>query len=179
MLGQIDGSEVKIASRWSRFWAWFLDGLIAAAIMVVLFYFEPTRNLVLSNAAFGPISSLVFSAVLYLLCHGYLLNKYGQTIGKNVFEIAIVSMDNQLLSLSKIFFMRWVPFTLMVFVPTMLIEVFPSMGWFKLVSLLGLLAGTVNILFIFGKQRRCLHDRLAGTKVVDVSKPRVVDFREA
>ena len=53
MLGQIDGSEVKIASRWSRFWAWFLDGLIAAAIMVVLFYFEPTRNLVLSNAAFG------------------------------------------------------------------------------------------------------------------------------
>ena len=75
--------------------------------------------------------------------------------------------------------MRWVPFTLMVFVPTMLIEVFPSMEWFKLVSLLGLLAGTVNILFIFGKQRRCLHDRLAGTKVVDVSKPRTVDFREA
>jgi len=179
MLGQIEGTEVKIASRWSRFWAWFIDGLVAAAIMVVLFYFEPTRNLMVSNPALGPISSLVFSAALYLVCHGYLLRKYGQTIGKNVFEIAIVSMDNQLLSLSKIFFMRWVPFTLMVFVPTMLIEVFPSMGWFKLLSLVGLLAATVNILFIFGKQRRCLHDRLAGTKVVDVSKPRTVGFREA
>ena len=27
----------------------------------------------------------------------------------------------------------------------------------------------VDILFIFGKERRCVHDYIAGTKVIDVS----------
>jgi len=32
----------------------------------------------------------------------------------------------------------------------------------------GGLIGLVDILFIFGKERRCLHDLLAGTRVVNV-----------
>ena len=180
MLGQIEGTEVKIASRWSRFWAWFIDGLVACALMIPLFYFEPTRNLMFSNDVLGLVSTYVLSAFLYLLCHGYLLHKYGQTIGKNVFEIAIVSTNShQPLSLSKILFMRWAPFSLIVFLPARLYEIFPTMELFKLLSLLAMLAAAVNILLIFGKQKRCLHDRLAGSLVVDVSKPRKIDFSEA
>lgn len=179
MLGQIEGTEVKIASRWSRFWAWFIDGLVACALMIPLFYFEPTRNLMFSNDVLGLVSTYVFSAFLYLLCHGYLLHKYGQTIGKNVFEIAMFSTDtHQPLSLSKFFFIRWAPFSLII-LPARLYEIFPTVELFKLLSLLAILAAAVNILLIFGKQKRCLHDRLAGSLVVDVSKPRKIDFSEA
>lgn len=170
---------MKVASRWSRFWAWFIDGLVACALMIPLFYFEPTRNLMFSNDVLGLVSTYVFSAFLYLLCHGYLLHKYGQTIGKNVFEIAMFSTDShQPLSLSKFFFMRWVPFSLII-LPARLYEIFPTVELFKLLSLLAILVAAVNILLIFGKQKRCLHDRFAGSLVVDVSKPRKIDFSEA
>ncbi len=36
------------------------------------------------------------------------------------------------------------------------------------VPFIGGIFGLVNALFIFGAERRCLHDRLAGTRVVDV-----------
>ncbi|KAB0300501.1 RDD family protein [Vibrio fortis] len=179
MLGNIEVTEMKVASRWSRFWAWFIDGLVACALMIPLFYFEPTRNLMFSNDVLGLVSTYVFSAFLYLLCHGYLLHKYGQTIGKNVFEIAMFSTDShQPLSLSKFFFMRWVPFSLII-LPARLYEIFPTEELFKLLSLLAILVAAVNILLIFGKQKRCLHDRFAGSLVVDVSKPRKIDFSEA
>ncbi|MDK9738249.1 RDD family protein [Vibrio sp. D404a] len=179
MLGQIEGTEVKIASRWSRFWAWLLDSLVAAAVMVPLFYFETTRNLMFYGEVSGSVTSFVLSGLLYFLCHGYLLHKYGQTIGKNVFEIAIVSVDNKPISLSKIFLMRWAPFYLMVYVPSILNEMMPGIGVLMLLALVALLLGLVNILFIFGKERRCLHDRLAGSIVVDVSKPKKFDFSQA
>lgn len=179
MLGHIEITEMKVASRWSRFWAWFIDGLVACALMIPLFYFEPTRNLMFSNDVLGLVSTYVLSAFLYLLCHGYLLHKYGQTIGKNVFEIAMFSTDtHQPLSLSKFIFMRWAPFSLII-LPARLYEIFPTVELFKLLSLLAILGATVNILLIFGKQKRCLHDRLAGSLVVDVSKPRKIDFSEA
>ncbi|QFT12493.1 RDD family protein (plasmid) [Vibrio sp. THAF190c] len=179
MLGQIEGTEVKIASRWSRFWAFFIDGLVAAAIMVVLFYFDSTRTIMIVGSASGEAFSLVFSALVYLLCNGYLLHKYGQTIGKNIFEISIVSMNNQPLSLAKIFFMRWAPFYFIMYLPTRLYELWPNYELFKFLSLLAMISVILNYLFIFGKERRCLHDRIAGTKVVDLSKPKRVDFSEA
>ena len=74
---------------------------------------------------------------------------YGQTIGKNYMSIRIENLDGSKASLVTIYFKRMLPMQL--------ISLVPSVGQ--------LIAGIVNPLFIFGKQRRCLHDYIAETKV--------------
>jgi hypothetical protein len=38
------------------------------------------------------------------------------------------------------------------------------------IPMIGAVVALANILFIFGKEQRCLHDRLAGTKVINISQ---------
>jgi uncharacterized RDD family membrane protein YckC len=41
------------------------------------------------------------------------------------------------------------------------------LGLVTQIPIIGSLAGLVNALFIFGKERRCVHDYMAGTRVVE------------
>jgi uncharacterized RDD family membrane protein YckC len=41
-----------------------------------------------------------------------------------------------------------------------------------LIPVIGPYLSLVDVVFIFGSERRCIHDRLAGTKVVKVRKSR-------
>jgi uncharacterized RDD family membrane protein YckC len=69
----------------------------------------------------------------------------GQTIGKKLLGIKVVRSDGSPISLGRIFWLRNVVNTL--------ISVFPFYA-------------LVDILFIFGESRQCLHDKLADTIVV-------------
>ncbi|HMW71758.1 MAG TPA: RDD family protein, partial [Cellvibrionaceae bacterium] len=89
-------------------------------------------------------------ALVFLLFNGLLLVQRGQTIGKLVLSIKIVMQDHSALT-----------------VPTLAIR-YGVYFLGNLIPLIGPLFGLINVLFIFGEERRCLHDRAAKTIVVNV-----------
>ena len=98
------------------------------------------------------IKLFIIGQVLFLLVQGYLLHTQGQTIGKKLLKIKIVSLDDKLLGIGQLYFVRYLTFSLIAQIP-----------------IIGALIGIVNVLFIFGQDKRCLHDRIAGTKVIEAS----------
>ncbi len=94
----------------------------------------------------------VFGIVVYTLIHGYLLATRGQTVGKLLAKIRIVDYHtDQLLSLPKLIGIREFIVVLVVCIP-----------------FAGPFLNLVSLLLIFGSEKRCGHDLIAGTKVVDV-----------
>jgi uncharacterized RDD family membrane protein YckC len=138
----------EIATKSDRLVAAIIDGILGISAMIPVFYY------VGFDALKEPSLSLLGTLFLYgiatwFILHGYLLYYYGQTIGKNYMSIRIENLNGNKASLTTIYFKRMLPRQLVGLVPTI--------GQF--------IAGIVNPLFIFGKQRRCLHDYLAKTKV--------------
>jgi len=87
---------------------------------------------------------------VFLVLHGYTLHTRGQTLGKVLLRMQIVSrFGYRVLPLSRVFILRYVPFYLVVLVP-----------------IFGPLLTVVEVLFIFGSDKRCLHDHIAGTIVI-------------
>jgi uncharacterized RDD family membrane protein YckC len=86
---------------------------------------------------------------VFLMLNGSFLANYGQTIGKKLMKIKIVDMEGNNLGLIKLYSLRYLSFSL-----------------FSQIPVAGGLISLLNILFVFGKERRCLHDRLAGTQVI-------------
>jgi uncharacterized RDD family membrane protein YckC len=80
-----------------------------------------------------------------------MLYRSGQTIGKRALDIAVVRSDGSPVALSRYIFLRVAPMWLLGLIP-----------------LVGRFIGLVDPLLIFGKERRCLHDLIADTIVVDV-----------
>ena len=154
--------EIVLASRWSRVWAFVIDGLIYAAAMIPVALYTNLFDRAVSNGAVElheQIMMFIYGWVVFLLCHGYLLQKKGQTIGKNVMEIAIVDMDGKQIGLFNIVIKRILPMSIFVYIPV-----------------IGQFISILNYLFVFRKNRRCLHDLIAGTQVVSVAVPRNLDF---
>jgi len=60
-------------------------------------------------------------------------------------------VDNQILPLGRLLALRTLPVWVAAQVP-----------W------VGGLLGIIDVLFIFGKDRCCIHDKIAGTKVINV-----------
>lgn len=135
-------------SRLDRLFAVFIDGVIqiVAAIPLVVYlgveaFSEPTLLITLISLAYG--------VLMVALLHGYLLYHYGQTIGKNLLSIRIENLDGTKADLKRIVFLRMLPLAL--------INCLPGAG--------RLFLGLLDAIFIFGKDRRCLHDYIAKTKV--------------
>lgn len=104
----------------------------------------------LANPTLGlSVMLLLYGIIVGLIVHGYLLYHYGQTIGKNFMSIRIENLDDTKASFTTILFKRMIPMQVLSIVPVA--------GQF--------ISGIVNVLFIFGKQKRCLHDYVAKTKV--------------
>jgi uncharacterized RDD family membrane protein YckC len=80
----------------------------------------------------------------------YFLWRDGQTLGKKALGIRIVRLSGERAGLGRIVLLR---------------EVAPALV--GAIPLLGAIFALVNVLFIFGEQRRCIHDHFADTKVVD------------
>jgi uncharacterized RDD family membrane protein YckC len=99
----------------------------------------------LDRLALAPVGLLA-----YLVVHGYLLHTNGQTVGKRLLGTRIVSVDdNRILPLWKVFVLRFLPVSVVSQIPGV-----------------GPIAGFIDPLFIFRGDKRCQHDVIAGTKVV-------------
>lgn len=139
-----------IATRWSRFGAYFIDTLIM--IVPILLCMRLTGGLdgeeqsVLYSVVIG-----VMGIVIFLLVHSYFLIRDGQTVGKKVLGIKIVTLDNRLPSIPTLV-KRYVFYFAVPSIP----YVGPALQ-------------LVNVLFIFSQSKRCVHDHFGGTKVVYVN----------
>ncbi|MFM2600205.1 RDD family protein [Vibrio fortis] len=154
--------EVRLASRWLRFWAVFIDVLIAMVAVIPIYLYTDYYQKLFETGTVDTSALIVVTAyswLVFLLLNGYLLHKKGQTIGKNVMEIAIVDMKGQQLGLLNILGKRILPMTFVLYVP-----------------LIGQFIALLNYLFALRKNRRCLHDLIAGTQVVNVAVPKSLDF---
>lgn len=145
--------EMVTAGRLPRLLAALVDAgvsmVIAIPALIGVFRFNPATR---SIGELGG-SLVLLSVVGYIALFIYtlmLLSREGQTIGKRTIGIRIVRTDGERASLGRLFWLRY-------FVPG-LIGAVPYLGW---------IFSLANILWIFGEQRRCLHDHIADTMVVN------------
>ncbi len=114
---------------------------LVAAIVDGLVYVVPFFILLF----FAPVLGWLYFVAI-LVFQMYLLSKDGQTIGKKVMDIRIVKVDTG---------------ENRGFVTNVLVRTILN-GLIGIIPLYGL----IDILFIFRGDKRCIHDLIAGTKVV-------------
>jgi len=93
----------------------------------------------------GAVSLTVFFVIQWNF-----LKTNGQTVGKRIMKIRIVMLDDSKPSMTNLILKRSLPCYFLGYFPK------PFGQWLQL----------IDVLSIFRADRRCLHDYLAGTKVV-------------
>jgi len=148
--------EQEPASRWLRLGAALLDGIIGGLFVLPgfclmfsagMFTHADSPNGPLLFAGIGTLT-LAFLALLGIQI--YLLTTRGQTIGKKLLGIKIVNFHDE---------------SNPGFVKAFLLRAFVN-GIIASIPMIGAVYSIVDICFIFREDRRCIHDLLAGTKVV-------------
>ena len=137
-----------LASRGARLAASLVDGLAALAAAIPLVFGIALAD---SSSGSGATTGLAIVGILafgaFAIYQIRLLIGEGQTIGKKLMNIRIVDYhDGTVPSVSQVFLRRYV-----------LNGVLGNIPFYSF----------VDILMIFGAEKRCIHDYLAGTKVVD------------
>lgn len=95
---------------------------------------------------------LIFPYLMFFILHGFSLFKSGQTLGKRILGIAIVTLDNQKPAFVSLIFNRYATQWVVGLAPG-----------------LGFLLRVADVLAIFWTNKRCVHDLIAKTKVIDLS----------
>lgn len=138
-----------LADRGTRLGAALLDGLIMLPIYVPFVISLAVGE----DADTGAGPALVAGGVVVMLA-GFIawawftvlyVKRNGQTIAKKLLGIKVVRSDGTPISLGRIFWLRNVVNTLLGIIP---------------------FYGFIDMLFIFGEARRCLHDHIADTIVI-------------
>lgn len=149
-----DVSEGELATLSERFSGAFIDGIINLVTIVPLalgagFLIGATMG----DNAVAQLIAQVLGGILgiggFLAIQGYFLATRSQTIGKIAMKTKIVSDSGQPLSFGELYLKRYLIIQL--------IAILPYVG--------GLIA-IVDTLLIFRSSRKCLHDDIAGTKVI-------------
>jgi uncharacterized RDD family membrane protein YckC len=150
----VDSDEgTEPADRLVRLAAAILDGIIAACMIYL-----PGVIVGAATGSFdvetvtpsGPAGAVVIGlfligAIAWIWLTILYVARNGQTIAKKMLGIKVVRSDGSKASLGRIFWLRNVVNTLIGIIP---------------------LYGLIDILFIFGERRQCLHDKIADTIVV-------------
>lgn len=156
-----ESRRYPLASRLKRFQAALLDNLLG---FIILYPILSYHGWLVSLADYTvPVSystivlMAIYSFIIFLLVNSYHLYKYGQTLGKRVVGIAVATENQQVMEFNRLVALRYLPFRIVGVIPYLsLIQV-------------------IDILYIFRADKRCLHDMLAKTCVIDIgiqSRPR-------
>ncbi len=149
----LQGEGQELAGRLVRLLANILDGIIAAIMIYVpaLIVMAATGRLEQPSGDFDagsltlPIALGVIGAIAWAWITILLVARYGQTMGKRLLEIRVVRSDGSQASLGRIFWLRNVVNALLGIIP---------------------LYAIIDVLFIFGQRRQCIHDLIADTIVI-------------
>lgn len=152
LVNQVDDSEKPLASRWARLGASIIDSIIMMFVVVPAMYFTGGFDGIMEGRepgfvymfSMGLVSFIVFFAINYRF-----LVSNGQTIGKKVLEIKIVDLNGNVPQFQPQLLIRYAVYLLPGQIP-----------------MVGQLFSLINVLFIFSAEKRCIHDLVAKTKVV-------------
>lgn len=151
--------DLPLASRWVRLAGAIIDGLILMVVVLVLFLvLSPVTGGLEGLADQGFLATIlgtIMSIVVYTAVN-YKFLLEGQTIGKRIMRTRMVDLNGNVLPVPMLVGKRVVPIYLLGALPVV-----------------GGLVGLVNALLIFGADRRCGHDLIAGTKVVQIGTDRL------
>lgn len=155
-------SDPELADRLTRLGAWFLDNVLAFLCCLpgmLIVGFSVISTLLLGRGDVAEVMSarfllgwmlLAIGGLVLLVVQVWMLSTRGQTVGKRLLGIRIVRFEDR----STPGFMH--AFLLRAVVP----------GLIGMIPYLGFIFSIVDICFIFRADRRCIHDFIAGTKVV-------------
>jgi uncharacterized RDD family membrane protein YckC len=169
---------VELAERGTRLWAVSIDGMLICIpllpLMAIAVYFAVVAEAAAARATteaeampavfgLGPEGMLAVLGVATLVCmlgalgiaiyQWVLISRTGQSLGKKWTGIRIELLDSRPVTFGTGVFLRnWVP---------KLIGAVPY---------LGALFQLVDCLYIFRGDRRCIHDHIAGTRVVRLQR---------
>jgi uncharacterized RDD family membrane protein YckC len=149
----MNDAPVELAGRGRRLGGALIDGLILCVIMVPIAVVTGVfrRALAGEPLTFGQQATSGFLGLaVWLLLNRRFLARRGQTIGKIVVGTKIVDLKGGLPPFANLVGLRYI-------VPSAISSIPIFGGVFAL----------VNVLFIFGRERRCIHDYLAGTRVIN------------
>jgi uncharacterized RDD family membrane protein YckC len=143
--------NTELAPLGMRFLGFLIDWLILGALFFLIMYLSGSINFDElatreKSDVYEAVKNNTMSAVLIMMIQAYFLYTSGQTIGKKLLGMRIVTADNEKPSFIKLILLRY--------------------------GLIGFISGIplvmiLDAIFIFvGTERRCLHDYLSGTKVV-------------
>ena len=147
--------EVEAATRWSRLAARIIDYLVWFAPLAFLFF-----------PCLGPIVMLV-GWLGILAAQIWLLVTRAQTIGKQAMDIYIMRTDGTIPHIGWLLVREFAIPLVALLLQYMAKVNHDAAGLFFGVT--GSLLWLIDTLFIFGPTRRCLHDYLAGTHVVQTA----------
>jgi len=142
----------ELASRGARLGAAIIDSIIGAAVTLPVMFATGIWDKALGGSISIVETVLMagFGFLMFILIHGYFLMKNGQTVGKKIVGTKIVSVDsNKILPFGRVLVYRYLPITVA--------SNFPVVGQLLM---------TIDTLFILGKSKRCVHDQIAGTRVI-------------
>ena len=131
-------TQRQLASRWLRLAAKIVDVLALAAAFIV----------VSIGSAISSVGTILFLAIpAFLVMQAVWLSNDGQTLGKRIVGIKIVSTKTgeNLGFVPNVVLRAWLP-TILGIIP-----------FFQL----------IDILLIFREDKRCIHDLIAGTSVIN------------
>lgn len=157
---------LELADRASRFGGWFIDavlsficllpGMLVIGTTVLFDIIRHHGNIDAVDTARAMLGALLICAggLILLVVQIWLLTTRGQTVGKRVLGIKIVKVaDDSAPGFVHAVLMRW-------FVPSLItffLNLIPGGGFLFFI---------VDSCFVFRDDRRCVHDLIAGTKVV-------------
>ena len=152
-----------LATRTLRFAGAIVDSVASAVFVVPFLLFTGDWTATISaELSYGTIS--LGSFALFAAMHGYLLATRGQTIGKWLVGTRIVRADNdEVPTLARTLGLRY---SALALGPTATLAVFVLIGAIPYVLIV---FGLIDIALIFRRDRRCLHDLMARTKVVAIA----------
>ena len=146
-------SSGELASRWKRLVAVILDALIVGIITIPVYMVLGVWSSMYQGTMGigGMILSGLFGIGVWVAINYMPLQKSGQTIGKKALGVQIVDVNTrQIIPAMDVILKRMLPITVVSNIP-----------------FLGGLIGLVDSLMIFRNDRRCGHDMIAGTVVVE------------
>jgi uncharacterized RDD family membrane protein YckC len=148
----------QLAGRWPRFCAAIVDGAVATVYGIPVMFLLGIWGYI-TRSQQPPMGLLIaanaWAFLCFVLVHGYLLHRNGQTIGKKLLGLRIANLDGSVPDLARLLLLRYLPVSLITLIPVT-----------------GNYLSIIDVLFIFQASRRCLHDMIAGTIVVETHRSR-------
>ncbi len=149
--------QMALADRATRLGAALLDGLLYVVAMIPAIVVGISAGVAREGGNFWVFKAMtngvgIITAVAWLglvIYQAYLVSTTGQSLGKRWTKIKIVKMDGSPVNfVSGVFLRSWL------------------MGIIQQIPVVNIISGLLDPLLIFREDRRCLHDHIAGTKVV-------------